>query len=87
VAQLYIGQRWPDTIYLYEFTKEFLKDSAYADPCLMEVKSVRSRSVARGLESLAVLLRVEFFRFVYPLVSLDSIGGGVELLRDLVDIL
>ena len=74
--------------HLYEFTKEFLKDSAYASPCLMEMKKCQiTLSYTCGLESLAVLLRVEFFRFVYPLVSLDSIGGGVELLRDPVDIL
>lgn len=74
--------------HLYEFTKEFLKDSAYASPCLMEMKKRQiTLSCVRGLESLAVLLRVEFFSFVDPLVPLDPIGGGVELLRDLVDIL
>jgi hypothetical protein len=30
---------------------------------------------------------MEFFSFVDPLVPFDPIGGGAELLRDLVDIL
>ena len=56
--------------YLYEFTKEFLKDSAcpgqkgpfqakakgiaYPDRCLMEKKSAKSRSIARGRQTLCV---------------------------------
>jgi hypothetical protein len=73
---------------LYELTKEFLKDSAYASPYLMEMKKSQvTLSYWRGLESLTILLRVEFFSLVNPLVPLDPIGGGVEFLRDPVDIL
>jgi hypothetical protein len=74
--------------HLYEIAKEFLKDSAYVSPYLMEMKKSQvTLSCWRGLESLTILLRVEFFSFVNPLVPLDPIGGGIEFLRDPVDIL
>ena len=46
-----------------------------------------SRRECAASELLAVLLLMELFGFVDPFVPLDSVWGGVELLRDLVDIL
>ena len=46
-----------------------------------------SRRECAASELLAVLLLMELFGFVDPLIPLDSIGGGVEFLRDLIDIL
>lgn len=73
--------------YSYELRQEFLKDSVYACPGLTEVKKPLVTLSYAGLESLAVLLRMEFLRFVNPPVSLYPIGGGVEFLCNLVDIL
>ena len=71
----------------YELMQKFLEDSVYVCTGLVEVKSLWSRLVTHGLESLAVLLGMEFLRFVNPPITLYWIGGGVEFLCNLVDIL